>query len=390
MQPAVQRPLNNKNKETKMKKINSLFLVLVFAGFLASIFMPNQAKAGSYDCSASINFNVSPTTITDGQSAVVSGSVTLVTPGGVICTIPGLNNVRMSQLIVSVFDQKSSQEIFYISGFNYSSGSGGQHTWTINPRSIGVKELSQSKLSSASSLSLAGIVKVSDDSNKWYQLTKSSTSNITVNTAAGNMPELIADNYSPKLGDTIKVSVKNAPEGWSGSLNINSQTEIPISSSPYSLKVSTDNGFDDNKKNSVILSLEVNGKSEGVKNNGKIDINVGTVAGNPGDPGDTGNGGGGGMQGQSDKTLYNPISGVDNLTDLLLKIMQGFLVIIGVWSVVFIVLGGFRLVMSQGNEEAVGAAKKTITWAVIGLVVALLAFSIVAIVQNLLGIDIKE
>ena len=280
--------------------------------------------------------------------------------------------------------------IFYISGFNYSSGSGGQHTWTINPRSIGVKELSQSKLSSASSLSLAGIVKVSDDSNKWYQLTKSSTSNITVNTAAGNMPELIADNYSPKLGDTIKVSVKNAPEGWSGSLNINSQTEIPISSSPYSLKVSTDNGFDDNKKNSVILSLEVNGKSEGVKNNGKIDINVGTVAGNPGDPGDTGNGGGGGMQGQSDKTLYNPISGVDNLTDLLLKIMQGFLVIIGVWSVVFIVLGGFRLVMSQGNEEAVGAAKKTITWAVIGLVVALLAFSIVAIVQNLLGIDIKE
>jgi uncharacterized membrane protein YjfL (UPF0719 family) len=45
--------------------------------------------------------------------------------------------------------------------------------------------------------------------------------------------------------------------------------------------------------------------------------------------------------------------------------------------------------MSQGNEEAVSAAKKTITWAVIGLVIALLSFSIVAIVQNLLGIDIK-
>ena len=97
MQPAVPKPLNNKNKETKMKKITSLFLVLVFAGLLTSIFLPFQAKAGSYDCSASINFNVSPTTITDSQSAVVSGSVTLVTPGGVICTIPGLNNVRIDR-----------------------------------------------------------------------------------------------------------------------------------------------------------------------------------------------------------------------------------------------------------------------------------------------------
>jgi hypothetical protein len=388
MQPAVQRPQNNKNKEIKMKKITSLFLVLVFAGFLASIFMPFQAKAGSYDCSASINFNVSPTTITDSQSAVVSGTVTLVTPGGVICTIPGLNNVRMSQLIVSVFDQKSSQEIFYISGFNYTSGSGGQHTWTINPRSIGVKELSQSKLSSASSLSLVGIVKVSDDSNKWYQLTKSSTSNITVNTAAGNMPEFVASNYSVKLGDVIQLSLKNGKSNWSGSIFVNGSLagEISSDSGATPLAVTLDNGFKDNFTNDVTLVLT---NDSDLKNDGKISVKVGTVAGNPGDPGDTGNGGGGGMQGQSDKTLYNPISGVDNLTDLLLKIMQGFLVIIGVWSVVFIVLGGFRLVMSQGNEEAVSAAKKTITWAVIGLVIALLSFSIVAIVQNLLGIDIK-
>lgn len=386
MQPAVQRPLNNKNKETKMKKINNLFLALVFAGLLVSIFIPYQAKAGSYDCSASINFNVSPTTITDGQSAVVTGSITLVTPGGVICTIPGLNNVRMSQLIVSVFDQKSSQEILYISGFNYTSGSGGQHTWTINPRSIGVKELSQSGLSSASSLNLVGIVKVSDASNKWYQLTKSGPA-ISVSISSSK-PQIIFSS-ARAAGASLNISVNNVPSNYGGiSININGKIQ-KVTEKTYNVVITEANGFSLTANNTVTAAvLDSAGK--------EISGTVNSIGFKVGDPDGTNSSDNkndptpGGMQGQNDKTLYNPISGVDSLTDLLLKIMQGFLVIIGVWSVVFIVLGGFRLVMSQGNEEAVGAAKKTITWAVIGLVVALLAFSIVAIVQNLLGIDIKE
>lgn len=87
--------------------------------------------------------------------------------------------------------------------------------------------------------------------------------------------------------------------------------------------------------------------------------------------------------------FYNPLP-VDSLTAVLLLIMKGFLGIIAVWAVAFIVIGGFRMVMSQGNEEAVTAAKKTITWAVIGLVVAALSFSIIAIVQNLLQTQVKD
>jgi hypothetical protein len=49
-----------------------------------------------------------------------------------------------------------------------------------------------------------------------------------------------------------------------------------------------------------------------------------------------------------------------------------------------IVIGGFRMVVSQGNEHGVGQAKKTITWAIVGLIVAVMAYSIVAIVQSLL------
>lgn len=82
--------------------------------------------------------------------------------------------------------------------------------------------------------------------------------------------------------------------------------------------------------------------------------------------------------------LYNPLP-VDSLTGTLLYIAKGFLAIVGLWGVVFIMIGGFKLVMAQGNEEAYLAAKKTITWAVLGVVVALLSFSIIAILQNLIG-----
>lgn len=87
--------------------------------------------------------------------------------------------------------------------------------------------------------------------------------------------------------------------------------------------------------------------------------------------------------------LYNPLP-VDSLTATLLLIAKGFLGVIAIWASVFIVVGGFQMVMSAGNEEAVLKAKKTITWAVLGLVVAIMSFSIVAIVQNLFKATVKE
>ncbi len=98
--------------------------------------------------------------------------------------------------------------------------------------------------------------------------------------------------------------------------------------------------------------------------------------------------GGGGADDKSDK-LYNPLPS-DNLLGMLLTIAKVFLAGVGVWGVVFVMIGGFKLVISQGNEEAYLAAKKTITWAILGVVVALLSFSIIAVVQILLGADIPD
>ena len=92
--------------------------------------------------------------------------------------------------------------------------------------------------------------------------------------------------------------------------------------------------------------------------------------------------------GASDK-LLNPLP-ADNLTSMFLYIVKGFLGIIGVWGVLFVIVGGFRMITAAGNEEQYIAAKKTITWAILGVVVAVMSFSIIAIVQNLVGVDTQK
>lgn len=87
--------------------------------------------------------------------------------------------------------------------------------------------------------------------------------------------------------------------------------------------------------------------------------------------------------------LINPLP-IDNLTGMFLFIVKGFLAIIGVWGVLFVIVGGFRMIMAAGNEEQYLAAKKTITWAILGVVIAVMSFSIIAIVQNLIGVDYSK
>lgn len=84
-----------------------------------------------------------------------------------------------------------------------------------------------------------------------------------------------------------------------------------------------------------------------------------------------------------------PIS-TEGLLDTFLGITKGFLAGLAIWAVIAIIFAGFRMVIAAGNEEAITQAKKAITWAILGLVVALLSFSIVAIVQNIIGFDTEK
>lgn len=89
-----------------------------------------------------------------------------------------------------------------------------------------------------------------------------------------------------------------------------------------------------------------------------------------------------------DCQLDNPAP--DQLVDysdfgkLLQRIIRIFLAFAGAIAVIFLMVGGFQYIMARGNEEATEKAKKTITGAIIGIVIIVMAFAIVLIVNELL------
>jgi hypothetical protein len=68
---------------------------------------------------------------------------------------------------------------------------------------------------------------------------------------------------------------------------------------------------------------------------------------------------------------------VDCFSQQVKTIVNILFYIIGVLSVIVIIFGGIRYVTSTGDSSRVKAAKDTVTYAVIGLIVALLAYAIV-------------
>jgi hypothetical protein cdiviTM7_00647 len=64
------------------------------------------------------------------------------------------------------------------------------------------------------------------------------------------------------------------------------------------------------------------------------------------------------------------------------QITNIMLFIIGVLSVIMLIIGGLRYVISGGNKDAVTSAKNTILYAIVGLIVALLAYAAINFVIN--------
>ena len=64
------------------------------------------------------------------------------------------------------------------------------------------------------------------------------------------------------------------------------------------------------------------------------------------------------------------------------KITSILLFIIGAIAVIMIVIGGLRYVLSGGDSSQITAAKNTILYAIIGIIVAILAYAIINFVTG--------
>lgn len=65
------------------------------------------------------------------------------------------------------------------------------------------------------------------------------------------------------------------------------------------------------------------------------------------------------------------------LGDVIKTVINVLLFIIGALSVIMIIIGGIKYVISNGDSSQITSAKNTIMYAVIGLIIALLAYAIV-------------
>ena len=86
-----------------------------------------------------------------------------------------------------------------------------------------------------------------------------------------------------------------------------------------------------------------------------------------------------------DPKVPNPV-GRQDLGGILFDVVNALLLFAGAVAVLFLIIGGFRYVVSAGNAEQVEGAKKTIVYALLGLIVIFIAYVLVQLVQNYLGV----
>lgn len=81
------------------------------------------------------------------------------------------------------------------------------------------------------------------------------------------------------------------------------------------------------------------------------------------------------QQTPSDNKIYGPGGLINNIANIIT-------IVVGIASVIMIIIGGFRYILANGEPNNISGAKDTIMYAVIGLVIALVAQALVIFVIN--------
>lgn len=86
--------------------------------------------------------------------------------------------------------------------------------------------------------------------------------------------------------------------------------------------------------------------------------------------------------GDNPEAVASATGGETSVRALALRIVNYFLGFLGLIAVIMVIYGGITYVISAGNDEAVGNAKKIIQYALIGIIIILVSF---VLVQAVLG-----
>lgn len=95
------------------------------------------------------------------------------------------------------------------------------------------------------------------------------------------------------------------------------------------------------------------------------------------------------IQGAGGKTIVDAAQNYDIL-EIINRGIAYAIIIAGFLSVVFIFVGGISFILSGGQEDKIKSAVSTIRYAIIGLIITILATVIIGTVGRALGLDIIQ
>ncbi len=81
----------------------------------------------------------------------------------------------------------------------------------------------------------------------------------------------------------------------------------------------------------------------------------------------------------------SPLTGATTASQFAIQIINIMLMFAGIVAVFFIIIGGYRYLTAGGNAESAEAGQKTLTNAIIGVVIIILSYVIINVIVNLVG-----
>ena len=77
-----------------------------------------------------------------------------------------------------------------------------------------------------------------------------------------------------------------------------------------------------------------------------------------------------------------PPSHYGNISELIVAVGNWLLILVGVLAVIAIIYSGIMYMTAGGDQSKAEVAKKNLTWAILGLIIALLALVIINIITH--------
>ena len=91
-----------------------------------------------------------------------------------------------------------------------------------------------------------------------------------------------------------------------------------------------------------------------------------------------------------DVTIPNPVDQYDTIGDIVSALLPYILAVAGLGLLLYLILGGFEILVSEGDPEQMNRGRDKITQAIFGFIIIFSAYWLVRILEIIFGIEIWD